>query len=52
MQAVPDLHLLQLAQVAVELGERIIAAVVIGDAAISVEAAHPAEGKDFVSEQA
>ena len=51
MQAVADLHFLELAQVVVDPRERLVGAVACGDAAVAVEAEAPREVEDFAAEQ-
>ena len=50
VQAVPDLHLLELAEVGVELGERFARLLAGGDAAVPVEAEAGHEVQDLVPE--
>ena len=52
MQSVADLHFLEFAQIAVELDQRVVRALVGGDAAVDVDTGDPAQRQDLVGQQA
>ena len=52
MQAVADLQLLQLAQIAVELGQRVVLGLVDADTDVFVEASGAAQREDFLGQYA